>query len=509
MERAFVLAAIVVVVLLLRVPIREFTDPDALYHLRHAWILRTRGIFTGEFPWVRFSAIEREASDLWYGFHVLLVPFTFGEDLMRGVELAGLAVPIACLALVCAAFARLGIRRPLFWTLAFAFLTGDGLFRITMVRPHPISLGLALLLFAFACEERPPRAAVILCAALLAWTHLALAWVALLVFAAVAGARHFERRRPPLAWAGWTALGLAAGALARPNPLGGIRLASIQVATWLATRGAKVPLDVGRELKPFGWVHFETQLLPAAVLVATACALALRRGGEDAEERVKLRSTLALLAVFAAMTFAVARRSNDFLVAFAAVAAGLSTGRAWDRAQGFARAALALIVLGSVATAAAMSVDRYRGYASTVPGPDRLKEAALWLRDHAEEGDVVFNAHWDQFAPLFFWNPRCRCVNGNDPIFLYAYDRRLYGIAHQLETDEFSVVGGRACVVDAAPGDTGPRIELRTALSERFQARWVLVQKARTPKLSLALRSQRGFELAFETAGEAIFETGP
>src|SRR5438034_264126 len=99
MERALVLAAIGCCAVLLRAPIREFTDPDALYHVRHAWVLRTQGLLAGEFPWVRFSAIAREASDLWYGFHVLLAPFTFGADLMRGVELAGVAVPIACLVL--------------------------------------------------------------------------------------------------------------------------------------------------------------------------------------------------------------------------------------------------------------------------------------------------------------------------------------------------------------------------------------------------------------------------
>ena len=49
-------------------------DPDGFYHIRHARVYRTQGLFDSGFPWARFSAIRDQASDLWYGFHVLHVP---------------------------------------------------------------------------------------------------------------------------------------------------------------------------------------------------------------------------------------------------------------------------------------------------------------------------------------------------------------------------------------------------------------------------------------------------
>jgi len=501
--------------LLLHAPIREFSDPDALYHARHAWIERTQGFWRGDFPWVQFSAIRREGSDLWYGFHVLLMPFTLGSDLLAGIRLAGIAISFGCLALVWAALRRLEIRGSLFWTIAFAAATGDSLFRITMVRPHPLSLGLALLLFAFACEERPSRGAVIATAALFAWIHMALAWVPVLLFLAVAGGRLLRRERPPFACAGWTAVGLVLGVVARPNPVGGLRLASIQVLTWLAGRSAKVPLDVGRELKPFVWIHFTGQLVPLTIVVAAAIALVALDGNGDPGDRgrrVRTMSALALLAIFAAMTFAVARRSNDFLVAFAAIFAGLaaSSALAWLRDRlGFLRGGLLAVMAVSVVVAATRSVDRFRGYATAIPGSERLRDAAVWLRDHASEGDVVFNVHWDQFAPLFFWNPRCYYVTGNDPIFFYAFDPRLYGIAHQLESDALIVDGSRGLVREAPPGESGDLEELHDALSKQFHAAWILVQKARTPHLAAFLSGTRGFGLAYETPGEFVFRILP
>ena len=145
------------VALALHAPIATLTDPDSLYHIRHAWIYRTEGLFQGAFPWIAFSAIEREASNLWYGFHVLLVPFTFFDDLVVGIRSAGVLVTFACLMLVWGALARLRLRWPILWMLVFAFATADSLYRLTMVRPHPLSLGIAVLLFALVCEARPSR----------------------------------------------------------------------------------------------------------------------------------------------------------------------------------------------------------------------------------------------------------------------------------------------------------------------------------------------------------------
>ena len=66
-------------------------DPDGFCHIRHAWVYRTQGLFDSGFPWACFSAIRDQASDLWYGFHVPLVPyglrvFDDGTDVVYPVQ---------------------------------------------------------------------------------------------------------------------------------------------------------------------------------------------------------------------------------------------------------------------------------------------------------------------------------------------------------------------------------------------------------------------------------------
>ena len=453
------------------------TDPDSLYHVRHAWVYRTEGLWQRAFPWVAFSAIEREASNLWYGFHVLLVPFTLFDDLVVGIRIAAVLVTVGCLMLVWGALARLRLPWPVLGMLVFAFLTADSLYRLTMVRPHPLSLGLAMLLFALLVEDRPPRRTVLGLAALLAWIHLSQAWVPLLVFAVVAGARLVQRKRPDWAGGAFLAGGLLLGALARPNPFGGIRLAVVQVVTWLARKGAAVPLDVGRELRPFGWNHFVDQLLPATLLAIAAAVLVLAR-----RKSIAAWSSLLLTAVFLAMAFLVARRANDLFVAFATVLAACAVD-AWRPVRP------AWLVLGLFAAAAPFrSVPRYRTFveAAATVGPERMRATGTWLRDHAQPGEIVFNVSWDTFAHLFYWSPRTYCVSGNDPIFLYARDPELYAIARRLESDAFAAE------------------DLRS-IRERFRASYVAAQPLRTPRLVAALDEDARFEPLLRTEREALF----
>lgn len=512
------------VAIALHAPIDVLTDPDSLYHIRHAWIYRTGGLFQSAFPWIQFSAIEREASNLWYGFHVLLVPFTFADDLLAGIRIAGVLVTVACLMLVWAALARLRVRWSILWMLVFAFATADSLYRLTMVRPHPLSLGIAVILFALVCESRPSRWGIFALAAIFAWVHLALVWLPVMILGVVTGAGLLRKRRPDWRAAACLAGGLALGALARPNPIGGLRLAAIQVVTWLAKKGATVPLDVGRELKPLVWRHFVDQLLPATLMAASAAVLVLALGlarrpdrpeiprefEDDDRRSIAAWSSLVLTVVFLALSFAVARRANDLFVAFAVVLAACAAD-AWIPARGerlsLVRAAcLAPLALG-VAAAPFRSVPRFQTFlqAAANVGPERMRASGTWLRDHARPGEIVFNVNWDTFAHLFYWSPETYCVSGNDPIFLYARDPELYRICHELESDAFTLVDGRALVCPAPDCPREKLEDVHAAITGRFRASYVVAQQRRTPRLVASLASDPRFELVLQTERESLF----
>ena len=83
----FLLAALAVSVHL-HLSSNKFPDPDVFYHFRHAAIYAGGGLFSGEFPWIPYSVIGKFSSDIWYGFHVLLIPFAWAGDPLLAMRLA-------------------------------------------------------------------------------------------------------------------------------------------------------------------------------------------------------------------------------------------------------------------------------------------------------------------------------------------------------------------------------------------------------------------------------------
>jgi hypothetical protein len=61
------------------------------------------------------------------------------------------------------------------------------------------------------------------------------------------------------------------------------------------------------------------------------------------------------------------------------------------------------------------------------PRYDRLKGAAQWLDQNVPPKSVIFNARWDFFPQIFFYNSNdYYYVAGIEPRFLYDYDNNLY-----------------------------------------------------------------------------------
>ena len=67
-----------------------------------------------------------------------------------------------------------------------------------------------------------------------------------------------------------------------------------------------------------------------------------------------------------------------------------------------------------------------------VPSPERYKPAAMWLLKNAQQKEIVFNADWDDFPFLFFYNQKNYYVVGLDPMYMYKYNRKLYRLYQRI-----------------------------------------------------------------------------
>jgi hypothetical protein len=488
-------------------------DADSFYHLGHAAQYAEQGLFDTSFPWATQSVIADLRADLWWGIHIAIVPFAT-DDVASGIRVAAFLFTLILAGAVWWLLRRHRLPGPGWWTLLFLAAVPNVLYRYLMVRPHVLSLAGAFAILSLLVRGRWWH--VMAVTALIVWLHLSLFWMAPALVVAYAVVRAIQGRHagpgttrsgmPARAAIGAVVAGTLLGWLLRPHPLASAQLAYVQIVRLFAEKGADQPLLFATELSPLpleellrsSWLFVVAWV--GAVL--TAASRRLRGDGPDGDllerpERTLLFTTVLVSATFLALSLISARRAVVEFVAFGFLAIPL----AWHSYAPVARRrvtiAFALLLMAHVPWAARRHLLNARFVAFP---PDLMVDASDWLEANSAPGDIVFHAHWDNFAPLFASNRRNHYLGGMDPIFQFAHDPALYWEYFYLSGD---LVTEYTC--DAFPCHEGTATETHVAIRDHFGARWVLVEPRRNPKLTAELLGHPGFALAHETRGEAIF----
>src|SRR3989344_5353007 len=121
---------------------QNIVDLDSFFYIREAFMYRTEGLFDASFPWLQFSVIRTLSASLWYGFAVMLIPFTLLGDLFIGIKLAGVLLTATALFSFYWVMKRHQFRWPFLWPFAMFFSAPNVLTQFIMVRPQIISLAL-------------------------------------------------------------------------------------------------------------------------------------------------------------------------------------------------------------------------------------------------------------------------------------------------------------------------------------------------------------------------------
>ncbi|MEK7192281.1 MAG: hypothetical protein AAB646_02090 [Patescibacteria group bacterium] len=480
-------------------------DTDSFYHIRHSWIYRTQNLFDSSFPWTQYSAIKHYGADIWYGFHILSIPLTYISNLVLSVKIGGFFVTVISLFLVFGALSRLQVSWPVFWVLIFYFSSADPMFRLTMLRPHAISLGLNMMIFAYLINVKgiPDRNNAIILfflSAAFSWVHLSLAWMPILTAGTIGLVQFLKKQKIDWLHIMAVGFGLVVGWMMRPNPLGAAKLAYIQVAQLIVEKSRGVPLRFGRELTPFAWENFLDQLLPITIFLLIAAVVVFWLFSKKINVLDSVWSSMILTALFFYMTFGVARRSSEILAGFSIIFLSLVFTHYRNlAASSEARSFFTIVAAVILAYMPIKNIYRFETYTANAFHPEQFKEAALWLKENANPKEIVFNIHWDRFGQLFFWNYDNYYINGMDPIFQYAYNQSLYWKTHFL-------------AIDSAPGYTCGKIrctqeeveDIYKVLKDDFNAKYIVVEKRRNPKLYKYFESANKFKKVFD-AEEAVF----
>jgi hypothetical protein len=495
----------------------NIADPDGLYHITHAKIYLENGIFYNEFPWVQFSVIKDLKADLWYGFHLFLIPFNFFTNRIFGVKLAGSIIAFFTLLMFFWAIKRLKIKYSAMWILMFIVSAPDILYRLTMTRPHNLSLGLAMLTLSFGLSGG--IWAIFLISAASAFLHIALAWLPILIIFVISAVR--KTQKLTIEWKKIFAVfgGAILGLLLRPNPLGALKLFYIQVIKLSVVHMKGIPLLFGRELKPSEPMGFLRQILPVLfIALILAFVFTKIRKKIPAEIRqiwkIKVYSALSLTVIFTLIAQLMMRRSYDLMNGFGifTIALIVSTYFIYLESQKkigqdyIAKTKNRILIAGFIIICifCVNSVPLAYSYMKQAWSPTYLKEVSQWLKENTKPGDIVFNSRWDYFGGLFFWNQQNYYINGMDPIFAYAKNESLYWESHFIASDigYENTCEKIRCIKEEI-------VHTNESFLNHFNSSYIVLRLIQNPKTYSYWLGDKNYELVFDNKKEAIFKILP
>lgn len=489
-------------------------DLDGLWHLRHAWVYRTYGLLYADFPWLTASVVSQYRSDDWYGFHLLLIPFTLFQDPWLRIRIGGAFLTFCALLLAWWGLRLMRVRGAWLWPWLMLLASPATAGRYSVIRPHVLSNVLALLLVPVFLRGKLWQIALL--GFLFTWIHFNVWWMLPLLAAMTVIVLYMTERRP--GWGRFLILlaGMTAGWLLRPNPLGAAKLVYVQTFALLQARMAGVPLVGAREMVPMDLSFLQFNFIPLTSVWLAGLGLWLflywRRRWTVAEpQRALLWSCLVLSLLFFEMAVALGRRASDQWVLFAVGFLALLTTVAWGRPATHrwlhARAwVLPLVVVLASGLVVGNSVRAVRwSQASTnhvMPDSERLRPACAALEALGRAGTIVFCSHWEFFPELFFWNPTQYYITGIDSVFQYAYSQDLFWKTLHLQDGPGDVTCGQPKCTPENSEDT------YTVLRRDFRASYVLVDKGLDRNLWQYLQRDPRFRLRYEDAAFAVYELG-
>ena len=468
--------------------VRQPNDTDNFYHLAHSDIYWQNGIMYRPFPWASYSVISQYKADLWWGFHVLLVPFSLIAD----QHLRILIVPcvLVFIHLVLSGWSMVMLRLSPYY--GFVLLLGSSSFLSRMDTVRPQALSSALLLWIFACLFTKRPALALVGASVLGFLHPTLSYMLVPILLSFC---FITREKSRFAWSmGCLAFGLGAAAL-RPGIKDGLQLMKIQLVDLFLVRRQNIIQNFGAELDKVDLSYFmRSMALPLALLILSLLFL-LRKHSKGSYSIVQGALVVTLIA--STVCFFVTRRGVDQFVPFCVLTAVLlikeSGGFNW----------VSSLLCGTVlAFSGGNFVDVQHGKWGKV-GDFQFEPAAKWLARNTPQGTIIGQSVWSDFGPLLYFNKHNRYFGGMDPIFQYKFDEQQYWRMTL-------VAKGRGV---GETGATNPLSgELEEPVSKVFprdlKTSYVVISKNWNTALAEEIRGNPDTSVAFEDQNVVIFKFG-
>jgi hypothetical protein len=414
-------------------------DADTAYHAAVGRLIREHGILHA-FPWTPFSWLADHYADKELLFHLLFVPF-IGMGWITAAKTVGTILGALVLFVLYLILRAERVRFAGVWALLPLVASDVFVFRFALVRPHLLSLSLALLLLWAAARGRFVLLAVV--AALYPWSYVAFWQLPLILLCAALAARFLSERRVEWRPAAVALGGILLGWALHPNSLNLWKFNWIHMVDVLFKNAwqTKEGIELGVEFLPFTPGQWARWLAGCVAMVGTGLVVGWRERRSD---------PLLLAFAFAAVVFGIltvrTARFAEYFVPFAAATMALATRRVpwrWTVPAVFA-AALLYTAVPLSETLQGLGTKSER-----IPPP-----LASWLQQQIPAGAQVFTTEWGHTGTLMLALPDRRFIVALDPTLFLVQNEALYRLWYDLPRH--------------------PRAGLAEVIRQKFGARYVV-----------------------------------
>jgi len=396
--------------------IKAPVDADSAYHAAVGRLIRQYGILHA-FPWTPFSWLSDHYADKELLFHLLFVPFA-GMHWILAAKIVGTLIGSALLFTMYTVLRKEGVRFAGLWALFPLVTTDVFLWRFALVRPHLISIGLALVVLWAAVNNR--RVIVMVVSAIYPWAYVA--WQLPVILAAIsetAGTLSGRKWRWGVIAAALS--GTILGIVLHPNAMNLLRFTWIQIVDVLIKTawGSRKGFELGREFEPFTIGQWARWLIPSVIMALAAIVLAWRNRRNDITS-----FAFALCAIIFFVLTVKTARFAEYFIPFTVIAFALA-------ARSISWRFLPVVVFG--ATLLYTCVPLYKTIQALGSYENRLPPTiASKLQKLIPPGSQIFTTEWGYTGELMLALPERRFIVALDPTFFYMKDPTLYRLWYSL-----------------------------------------------------------------------------
>ena len=420
----------------------NLTGVDAYYHIKCAELYRTLGIkeTLNNFSILRYTVLKQYPADLALFYHLLLIPFTYG-NLIIGSKISAALLASLIFALFYWVLKKFKIQYSFCWTCLFFAASSSFIFRLTLSRS--LLLAILFLILAFYLIINKNYGWLFILSIFYGLTYAALAFIPIFCFIYLL-IEYCQTKKINWKLLFYPIIGLLIGLVIRPDFPQNLYIIFIQNFYVLFYKLKEIQLNIGAEWYPISAPLKTNLILLFLFTLALAFVMIDLIGKRIKKGRLSLiRLYTCFLAIFFCLLTFISQRFFEYWTPFTLLFAAfsfryISQDRYWkDLATQFikiignffTRLKLLLFVLLCLTIVLSSCINASGAINSMKqadPAFDKYQGAGQWLKENTPAQSIIFNAGWDNFPQLFFYNHQNYYINGLDPTFMYVYDKELY-----------------------------------------------------------------------------------